>query len=1118
MPVTDIRKWLEQNELGKYADLLAENEIDLAILPRLSEDDLKELGLPLGARRRLQAAIEQLLETAPEPVSKSTGSRGIHRGEAERRQLTVMFCDLVDSTALSGQMDPEEYREVLAAYQSAVSTPIQRYGGFIARYMGDGLLAYFGYPQAHEDDAERAVRSGLDIVNVVLALKPRGDVQLRVRVGIATGLVVAGDIVGEGTSEERAVLGETPNLAARLQAMAETNTVVLSDSTRRLVEGRIQLEALEPRSLKGIKGTVSAYRAVAVREGSRFDVAQSRGLTKMTGRESELTLLQHRWERARLGEGQTVLLGGEAGIGKSRVTQELREQIRSAVSTVLQYQCSPYHADSAFYPVISQIQHAAKFAVDDTSEVRRKKLDAYIQQALPEVRTAMPLLAALLSLSLDTDPPLEMTPQKQKSETIRVLISLLDHLAARGPVLMIFEDVHWIDPTTREVLDTIIKHIHSLPVLCVVTYRLEFSPPWTRYGHVTTHTLNRLGRDEVSRIVGNLTSGKNLPAEVFEHIVEKTDGVPLFVEELTKTILEEGILEEADGHYVLAGPLHSLSIPATLRDSLLSRLDRHPRIKEVAQTAACIGREFSPDLLAAVSSMEGNVLDGALEQLVDAELVFRRGARELDSYIFKHALVQDVAYESLLVSKRRQVHARIAHVLEDQFAERPEAEPERVAYHYTAAGMAENAIPNWLRAGRRALSSSNLREAISYLSKGLELTREISDLDKQAECELEVRTTLGAATMALDGWPAIEVRDVVRPACDLFEQGCGDSDAFVNFWNLWTHYGCRSEHREGLAVVERMLKYSHEHKDPVLAMVSSFAAAMANFWIGNYDLAMSHENTALDLYEVERDKNLAWSYNHDPKSTLLSWASNRVWALGYPEKACALSDEAVTHAQQVGHPFNLCWTLGNSSFAYTNCGKYDKAHSRIEELSKIAREQDLPFMEAYMVPVSMCALFAGEGDFDAAYREGAQAEEIWSSIGGRFFSPVVKASMALACLNLGRSDEAVGLVGKAIDHIEATDELMYAEEIYRIAGLVQLKHEMDQDVAANFFQKSLDYSKQHGTKSFELRTAMCLAQLWCEQGMRQQACDLLGPIYTWFTEGLDMVDQREAKALLEKAK
>jgi class 3 adenylate cyclase/tetratricopeptide (TPR) repeat protein len=804
-----------------------------------------------------------------------------------------MFCDLVGSTAISSAMDPEEFRNVLAAYRSAVSGAIRPYDGHVAGYMGDGLLLYFGYPQAHEDDAERAVRAGLDIAMAVSRLPPHQGIDLRVRIGIATGLVVAGDMVVEGASEERAVLGDTPNLAARLQAIAAPNSVVLSDATRRLVEGRFELEALAPLSLKGFEGQVQAYRAVSVKETGRFEAAISEKLTVLSGRESELGLFLDRWRRARLGEGQAVLLAGEPGIGKSRLIQEILMRIGDSTADVLRLQCSPYHSESAFFPFIDLLRRAAGFSTDDTLVERQSRFDGWVRNVLPRDETAWGLLADLISLPSRSYPSLNMTPTKRKSETIGTLAKIVETKAKLGPVFLVFEDAHWSDEASRDVLERIFESIPERPVLCLVSCRPEFSPSWRSFGHLTRHSLNRLGRIEAERIIESVAAGEILSADAVAGILDRTDGIPLFVEELTKSIVE-------------AGSPGWTSIPATLHDSLLARLDRLASAKEVAQAAACIGRNFKPELLAKISPLGQQELDAALDRLVDAELVICRREDDTTRYQFKHALMQDAAYESLLVSRRRELHGRIANAIENLFPDEMGFAPERLAQHYTAADMSERAIPYWLAAGRRALAGANLAEAESHLTKALELTRDVEDADHRADLELETRTALGAATMALHGWPADPVHEVIEPACTLFEQGHGGVDAFMNLWNLWVHHGCRAEHRAGLDVVSRMLRYSSERQDATLTLISSFTAAMANLWIGNYETAAEHENRALALYDFDRDRYLVRDYNHDPRNTLLSWGAIRVWALGYPDKARALSDAALAHARQVGHAFNLC--------------------------------------------------------------------------------------------------------------------------------------------------------------------------------------------------------------------
>ena len=657
----DIGRWLEDIGLSKYADVFAENEIDSTVLPDLSEADFEKIGIPMGPRKKMLRAIEELNVAAQ--GTESTVEARVGRAasaEAERRQLTVMFCDLAGSTALSERLDPEDLREVLRAYQEICAEVTGRYDGYIAKYIGDGLLVYFGYPQAHEDDAQRAVRAGLEIVVSVAGLSERiGEplnIDLAVHLGIHTGLVVAGEMGAGETREEMAIVGETPNVAARLEGLAKPGSVLISERTHSLTEGLFVCEDLGPQSLKGISEPVGVYRVESETDArSRFEAAASRGLMPLVGRDEELALLLDLWEQAKEGGGQVVLLSGEAGIGKSRIAQMLRDRIAVEDHVRLRYQCSPYHTNSALHPIIDQLERAAGFARDDPIDIRLDKLESLLAQSSTESAEAVPLLADLLSIPTgDRFAPLEMSPELQKERTLAALINQMNGLAERRPVLIIFEDAHWIDPTSQELLDLMVDHAQAIKALVVITYRPVFTAPWGGRPHVTSLTLNRLGRRQSQTMVGALTANKPLPEEVLDQILAKTDGVPLFVEELTKTVLEAGLLKEEEDRYVLTGPLPPLAIPATLHDSLMARLDRLSPIKEIAQTAAAIGREFSHELLAGVSSASDDELVDALAQLADAELIFRRGAPPQASYIFKHALVQEAAYESLLKSKRRE--------------------------------------------------------------------------------------------------------------------------------------------------------------------------------------------------------------------------------------------------------------------------------------------------------------------------------------------------------------------------------------------------------------------------------------------------------------------------------
>jgi class 3 adenylate cyclase len=628
----DVAAWLREFGLERYEPAFRDNEIDAEVLPALTEGDLVTLGLPLGPRRKLLNAIAELREGSPKQLSQAPAPVAATSSEAERRQLTVMFCDLVGSTALSVRLDPEDLRAVIGAYHRCCAAVIERAGGFVAKYMGDGVLAYFGYPRADEHDAERAVRAGLALVEAVAGLDTPAVAPVQVRVGIATGLVVVGDLTGEGEARERGIVGETPNVAARLQALAGPGTVVIGPSTRRLTGGLFDYEDLEAVEIKGLAMPVMAARVLreSAVEG-RFAALRTAG-TPLVGRDEELALLDRRWQQAKSGEGCVVLISGESGIGKSRLAQTLLEQLAGEPHTRLRLFCSPHHQERALHPTITQLERAAGFRREDTAEQRLDKLEAVLAQATNDLGEAAPLIAALLSLPTgERYPPLDLTPQKQKEKTIRALVAQVEGLAARQPVLMLFEDAQWSDPTSLELYDLIIDRVPTLPVLLIVTFRPEFTPPWTGRPHVTSRGLNRLAPRQRAEMIAGVTGGKALPQEVVAQIIDRTDGVPLFVEELTKAVVESGMLTDVGDRYTAAGPLAPLTIPASFHASLLARLDRLAPVREVAQIGAALGRQFSHELIAAVAAMPPKRLDEALAQLVGAELIYRRGTRPTPS-------------------------------------------------------------------------------------------------------------------------------------------------------------------------------------------------------------------------------------------------------------------------------------------------------------------------------------------------------------------------------------------------------------------------------------------------------------------------------------------------------
>ena len=770
----DIDGWLRRIGLEQYTQTFRDNAIDLSVLPDLTDQDLEKLGVLLGHRRKLLRAIADLeaIEKGAPAVAVAAAAPAAPRplDTAERRQLTVMFVDLVGSTALSARLDPEDMREIIGAYHRSCAEQITKAGGFVAKYMGDGVLAYFGYPQAHEHDAERAVLAGLALAEAVPKLATVVSTALQVRIGIATGLVVVGDLIGSGEAQERGVVGDTPNLAARLQALAEPNMVVIADSTRRLLGNLFELEDLGPQELKGISGPLRAWAALrpAPVEG-RFEAMHTSGLTDLVGREEELDLLLRRWSKAKSGEGQVVLLSGEAGIGKSRLTAAVLERLATEPHTRLRYFCSPQHTDSAFYPIIGQMERAAGLAYDDIPQAKLDKLDAVLARISTSQEDAA-LFAEMLSLPNDGRyPELEFGPEQRRQRTLEALTSQLAGLARQQPVLMIFEDAHWVDPTSLEVLGRIVDRIKTLPVLLIVTFRSEFTAPWLGQSHVMNLTLNRLGERDAAAIIERLAGNKALPADVLAEIVERTDGIPLFVEEMTKAVLEAES-EGAARRTVAAVPSPALAVPASLHASLMARLDRLGPAKEVAQIGSAIGREFPHALLTSVARKSEAELGSALERLVQAGLLSRQGIPPQASYLFKHALVQDAAYGTLLRDPRRALHARIAEAIEGQFAEIAETQPEMLARHCTEAGLIEKAAGLWGKAGLQSQARSALAEAVAQFTRALEQIATLPGTPALRREQIKLQVALITPLIHVKGYAAAETRAATEQARLLIEQ------------------------------------------------------------------------------------------------------------------------------------------------------------------------------------------------------------------------------------------------------------------------------------------------------------------------------------------------------------
>ncbi len=1120
----DIADWLRSLGLERYQAAFLENDVSSALLPNLTADDLRELGVTsVGHRRQMLEAIAALrLETtpagdpvrlSPPPSTSSTGS--LAKTTGERRQLTVMFCDLVGSTALSEKLDPEELRSLLHAYRTLCGDVIARYDGFVARYVGDGILTYFGWPAAHEEDAERAVRAALEIVHSVK--RASSTEVLSVRVGIATGPVVVGETAGVGDQSKLAV-GSTPNLAARLQGLAAADQIVIAASTRRLAGNAFELTDLGEQDLKGIAEPIYAWRVErALATESRFDAHRGASdLTPLVGRKEELDLLLRRWSQARDGEGQVVLLSGEPGIGKSRILSALRERLEAQGVQALRFQCSPYYVNSAFWPVIENFERTLKFVRDETADEKLDKLEALVFMHYGRPVADVRFVASILSILCEQRyGALPMTPQKYKDETLRTLVDLIEAVARRQPSVMLFEDVHWADPTTLEVLDLLIDRVRTVPLLVILTHRPEFQSRWSHHSHVGALNLSKLTRAQSAAMVSTLAVGKALPVTLLEQILTRTDGVPLFVEELTKSLLETGELKEAGDHYYHGGSARPITIPATLRDALMARLDRFMSVKEIAQIGAAIGREFSYELIAAVAPMPEAQLDDALVQLGASGLAFRRGTPPDAVYTFKHALVQDAAYDTLLKSRRGELHAKIARSLKQRFPNVEATEPEVLAHHLTAAGLAEAAIPLWQAAGELAFKRMAMAEAIAHFNHGLDLVATLPRSSERDASELELRSLLGAAWAAVRGWPVPKVWTSLHPALALAKSLKRHDALLPILWGLTANVFTQGRVAEALPWAREMLDIAKATGDADLLILGHALASVCFGYLGEFTKAVEHADRVLDLYDAGKQRHHADILFHDPKTLAGVFGSFSTWILGYPDRASRSNVEKDAHARQRGHPFDLGLALTYGAHEFDHRFGHENLRQRAEEIERLGRENSLPILWAFFAPISY-----GE----ALIREGKVAEGIaplkvgiaaWEATGGKVGNPTWKGFLAEAMALSGDIDNALDLIDEIIAQIERPgwEERQSYAEILRLKGwMLSLKGDLEG--AERNFLASLDWARRQQAKMWELRASTSLARLWQSQGKRQDAYELLAPLYGWFTEGFDTKDLLDAKTLL----
>jgi predicted ATPase/class 3 adenylate cyclase len=1116
-----VRDWLEAIGLGEYADAFEANDIDMDLLGQIDDQLLKDIGVSsAGHRLRLRNAIAKLVpaSTAETSAASAVAATEASVTPAERRQLTVMFCDLVGSTALSRRLDPEDLREIIGAYHRSVGDVVARFGGFVAKYMGDGVLAYFGYPQAHEDDAEQAVRAALALVEEIG--EREGAERLTLRVGIGTGLVIVGDLIGAGSAQEQAIVGETPNLAARLQAMAPENGVLIDPATRRLLGGLFEYRDLGAAEIKGFDKAVAVFEVVrpsAVE--SRFEALRATSLTPLVGREEEIELMLRRWRRAASGEGQVVLISGEPGIGKSRLAATLRERLEREDLTRVRYFCSPHHQESALYPFIAQLEHAAGFGREDPVE---KKLDKLIRLLAPASPPAedLGLLAELLSLPSPYPLP-PSTPQRRRERTFAALLRRLEAPAREKPVLMVFEDLHWIDPSSRELLDRMIERIARLGVLLLATFRPEFAPPWSGLPQVTALTLARLDRRTGSAMVERIAGNAALSSEAAAEIVERADGVPLFVEELTKAVLEAGGSGAGAERTLARAVSPSKAVPAALHASLMARLDRLGRTtKEIAQIAAVIGREFSHELLAPVAERPEAELLEALGRLSEAGLVFSRGAPPHATYLFKHALVRDAAYGSLLRRPREELHARIAAVLEADYAEAVAAEPELLARHLTEAGLFEKAVPWWQRAGERAAERSANLEAIAHLKRGIEILGRLPASRERDEEELILQAVLIAPFYAKEGPASAAAERAATRTVALGGRIGADSPAqFQAVWarlRLANFHIARGELRTAPAIAAETLRLAKGQRAPLLLSLAHYNVGVLHRCLGDLATARRHLEEGLALYDPERDRAKAPRFGFDVCVACHATLGRVLWQQGFSDGALLHAEEAIVKARAAAHPLSEAWALSYAAMLNQLRGEAALCLERAEAALAVATEQVLPHWAAYAMVIGGWALVK-KGLAEKGLARLRTGHDAYRATADKIHGAYFLALLAEACLETGEFEEGLSAVREGLIETEEIKARYYEAELNRLEGeLLLAAKEPDESGAKALFRKALGIARTQGARSFELRAAKSLARLLARQGKRAEARALLAPIYGWFTEGFDTADLVEAKALLEQ--
>ncbi len=1123
-----VSAWLENLGLGIYREAFEKNAITWEILPELNQGDLESLGVLLGHRKILLRAIAQLpagtdvtgTGSLPSAVSPSTPPFPPEQDQAERRQLTVVFCDLVDSTALSRRVDPEDLQDIIRRFLDGCTQAVGRFNGYIAKYMGDGMLVYFGYPHAYENDAERAVYAGLAILDTVKGLtqeNPHPEFAIAARIGMATGPVVVGEIMGQDIAKERSVFGETPNLAARLQALAQPNQLIIDPVTKRLAGNAFEVADLGACSLKGFDTPVHAWKVLSSKSPvSRFESYQAIQLTNFVGREDEIALLLGRWREAVGGEGQVVLLCGEAGIGKSRMIRNLYDRLADAQYQRVQFQCSPYHTNTALYPAISFLREAADLTSQDSAEAQLNKLDALAGASGIDTPDTVALFADLLSIRGDHRyPPLTVSSETRKEMTLEALVHHLQKLAERAPVLFILEDAHWLDPTTLDLMTRIIDRIRQMRVLLLITCRPDFKPVWSDYSHVTSLTLSRLPRRQSAELVAAVAGGKALPPEVQQAILVKADGVPLYIEALTENVLQSGLLTEGHHALTLKGTLTGLPIPDSLQALLMERVDRLGPAKAIVQAGAAIGRDFTYELLRATVDATDSQLKHALDLFIASGLIFQEGEVPNATYHFKHALVQEAAYSTLPKKPRRLLHARIANALESRFAERVKREPELLAYHYEQAELAGPAVEYWFRAARRDAERSANIEALNHFSRALDVLKGLPQGPERDALELDLLIARGAPLLTVKGYASDAIEQNYLRAKELSQEHSDSEHHFLSIWGLWVFHlvGGHADTARGLA--ENLLALATRAQHPDLLIRAHESVGSSYFFLGRFDEARTHELTAKTLFNPARQPSQALPYTQDPGITARIILARTFWILGELDQVEPLALEALRMARELEHPFTLVFALTSLAWIYSTTRDAQRTLQLTEEAVAISTKYSFELGWGWAT-VSQGWALAEQGQEEGlgTLTHGLSAIGV---TGASLNNTFTLALLAEVYLRHNRIDEGLGVIEDAQKLAATWGELFWQAELLRLKGELLLgQSDPSVQAAEECFCKALKVAQDQHAKMLELRAATSLAKLWRRLNKSDDAKRILNSVYSRFTEGIDNRDLIEAKTVLDQ--